>query len=320
MRKKRKYTRNPTFCKQIDHELTMNEMFEQFMFIKKSEGLAPRTIKEYYVNYEYFLDYTEGDLSKDQMTTELFCGWIDYMKEELDLAPATINIRIRTMRAFARYIYEEKRWINEPIHKRFKPIKSPIDVVEALDTDEVKQIIGCIDDHTYVGFRTKVIIYVLLDTMIRVSELINIKKSDIDLKSGTIHIKADNTKTRVGRLVPISSKTIRLLKEYMLETEEFDNDYLFLTYEGERISISTVRENIALYGKVAGIKNKRVSPHVFRHTGALFYILAGGDPFSLQKILGHSHMNMVRRYIQMTNVDIQDQHNHYSPINKIFQP
>ncbi|MFL6556662.1 MAG: tyrosine-type recombinase/integrase [Bacillus sp. (in: firmicutes)] len=61
--------------------------------------------------------------------------------------------------------------------------------------------------------------------------------------------------------------------------------------------------------------NKRVSPHTIRHTGALFYILNGGEPFTLQRILGHSHMNMVRRYVQMTNMDVQNQHSAHSPLN-----
>jgi integrase/recombinase XerD len=84
------------------------------------------------------------------------------------------------------------------------------------------------------------------------------------------------------------------------------------------MSEATIRDNMRLFGNVAGIKNKRCSPHTLRHTGALFYILNGGDPFSLQRILGHSHMNMVRTYIQLTNMDVQKQHNIHSPLNYVF--
>jgi integrase/recombinase XerD len=56
---------------------------------------------------------------------------------------------------------------------------------------------------------------------------------------------------------------------------------------------------------------------MFRHTGALFYILNGGDPFSLQKILGHTDRSMVRKYIQMNNTDVKKQHNEFSPISTI---
>jgi integrase/recombinase XerD len=315
----RKFKREQSAPKTNEQTYTMTEMFERFMLIKKSEGLARRTIKEYYINFDYFMRYTGKDLSEEEMTMEQFCGWISHMAEEMELAPATINIRVRTMRSFIRFCYEEKGWVTEPIHKRFKPVKAPIDNVESLTTDEIRKLIGSIDDESYTGFRTKVIVFVLLDTMVRVCELVDIKREKIDLKKGFIQLEAADTKTRVARVVPLSLKTIKLLEDYLQETAEFGNEYAFLTYEGERISEATVRDNLALYGKIAQIKNKRVSPHTFRHTAALFYILNGGDPFSLQRILGHSHMNMVRRYIQMTNTDVQIQHNTYSPVNYLYK-
>ncbi|WP_409293860.1 tyrosine-type recombinase/integrase [Peribacillus sp. SCS-26] len=254
------------------------------------------------------------------MTTELFCGWIAFMLEDMELAPATVNIRVRTVRAFLRYAYEDKGWIAEPVHKRFKPVNAPIDNVEAFTPDEVKNLFASIDDDTYTGFRTKVIAFVLLDTMVRVAELVEMKRTNLDMKAGTIMlVEATETKTRITRTVPLSPKTLRILNEYLAETADFDSEYLFLSYEGKPITPATGRDNLALYGKVAGIKDKRVSPYTFRHTAALFYILNGGDPFSLQKILGHSHMNMVRRYIQMSNIYIKTQHHVFSPLNYVYK-
>ena len=152
----RKFKRDNTARIKVEETLTMGDMFEQFMLIIISEGLATRTIREYYVNYDYFLRYIDGgDLEKDEMTTELFCGWIAYMLEELELAPATVNIRVRTMRSFVRYCYDDKGWIKEPVHRRFKPVKAPIDNVEAFTPEEVRRLMGSIDDSTYTGFRTK---------------------------------------------------------------------------------------------------------------------------------------------------------------------
>jgi len=311
----RRYVRKST----VEISLTITDMFEEYMLIKKGEGLAKRTIAEHYSNFEYFKGYIGRELSADEMTTEIFVGWITYMLEEMNYAPGTVNIRVRTMRAFLRYAYEEKSWINEPVHKRFKPVKAPIDVVESLTTEEFRRLIGAIDDTTYTGFRTKVVMFLLLDTLVRVCELVDIKRQNIDFKTMSIRLEAADTKTRVGRVVPISARTAKLLSEYMAETEDFGNEYVFLTYEGQRMSEATVRDNLRVYGQVAKIKNKRVSPHTIRHTGALFYIMNGGDPFSLQRILGHSHMNMVRRYVQMTNMDVQNKHSIHSPLNYVFK-
>ena len=299
--------------------LNITEMFEEYMLVKKGEGLAKRTIQEHYNNFGYFKTYIGKELSSDEMKTELFVGWITYMIEEMNYTPGTVNIRIRTMRAFLRYCYEDKTWISEPVYNRFKPIKAPIDVVKAFTVEEYRRLIAAIDDDNYVGFRTKVMTYVLLDTMVRVCELVDIKRQNIDFKTMSIRLEAADTKTRVGRVVPISARTAKLLSEYLHETEECGNEYVFLTYEGEKIGEATVRDNLRVYGQVAKITNKRVSPHTILHTGALFYILNGGDPFSLQRILGHSHMNMVRRYVQMTNMDVQNQHSAHSPLNYVFK-
>jgi site-specific recombinase XerD len=72
-----------------------------------------------------------------------------------------------------------------------------------------------------------------------------------------------------------------------------------------------------VFDKVAGIK-KAVLPHIMRHTGVLFYRLNDGDPFSLQKKLGHSDLSMTRKYIQITNMDVKRQHNTFSPLKNIL--
>ncbi|WP_244933533.1 tyrosine-type recombinase/integrase [Neobacillus mesonae] len=203
----------------------------------------------------------------------------------------TVIIRIRTMRAFIRFCYTEG-YIGTPIHENFKPVKAPEDTLESFTPAEIKKLLTVIDETMYTGFRDKVVVFVLLDTMVRISELVAMKRCNVDLKNGVIKLEAMGTKTRKAREVPISTKTAKLLKEYLLETEDFGDEHLFLTYDGHLMNHATVRINLRDYGRKAGISNKRVSPHTFRHTGALFYIINGGDPFSLQKILGHSDMSI----------------------------
>jgi integrase/recombinase XerD len=297
--------------------LTLDEMFQKFMTAKKTEGLASRTLDEYYNNYGYLKGFLGTDMTNENVTTEDFQGYIGYMLHEKELAPMTVNIRIRNMRAFIRYC-NKKGWINEPIHEDFKPIKTPEDTLESFTPGEVMRMLDVIDDSTYTGFRNKVIIYVLLDTLVRISELCAINRKNVNLDTGEIFLEAMDTKTRKARIVPITEPTIELLKEYMEITEDFEDGHLFLTYDGHEINHATVRIDLRDLGREAGVK-KRVSPHTFRHTGALWYIKNGGDPFSLQKTLGHTDMSMTRKYIQMSNMDVQGQHKKFSPINNLMK-
>jgi integrase/recombinase XerD len=317
----RKYKRgevNTRKTKKVIDDLTLFEMFDRFMSFKKTEALASRTLADYYTNFEYFKDFIDEDLTVDEVTTELFRDFIGYMLHERELSPVTANVRIRTLRAFIRFCYTEG-FISTPIHENFKPVKTPEDTLESFSPADIKKLLSVIDDGLYTGFRDKVIIFILLDTLVRISELVAIKRCNVDLKGGFIQLEAGDTKTRKARTVPLSTKTIKLLSEYMKETEDFEAEHLFLTYDGHQINPSTIRISLRDYGVKSGINNKRVSPHTFRHTGALFYVMNGGDPFSLQKILGHSHMNMVRKYIQMTDTDVRRQHNAFSPLNSVFE-
>ncbi|MEH7116878.1 tyrosine-type recombinase/integrase [Neobacillus vireti] len=313
---KRKFSRVETARTRVKEQYTMSEMFEKFMWSKQSEGLAPRTIEEYEIHFSWLLEFL-GDLSREEMTVEAFKEYVLYMTNERGLKPTTVNIRVRTMRAFLRWCYKEDL-IDEPIHEKFKPMKTEVDAIESFTPTEVKAIFNAFDTSTWVGFRDKVMVMVLLDSMVRIGELLNMKRSLVDLKAGIIKLEAMNTKTRRAREVPISNKTAKLLSQYMKESEDFGEETLFLTYDGRPLDSHTWRARLKEMGQIAGIKHKRVSPHTFRHTGALFYIMNGGDPFSLQKILGHTDMSMTRRYVQMSNVDVRKKHNSFSPLKNIL--
>jgi integrase/recombinase XerD len=306
-----------TATRKVTESFTMTEMFEKFMWFKNSEGLAPRTIEEYELHFQWLCDYLGKDLSREEMTLEVFLDWIDYMTHEKQLKPNTVNIRVRTMRAFLRYCFMENL-IDVPIHERFKPVKVAEEVIEALSVAEIKSLLNSFDENTFVGYRDKVMVMVFLDTMVRISELLAMKRSNVDFKAGTIKLEAMNTKTRKAREVPLSTKTMKLLKEYMNESDDFGEDLLFLTYDGREMLSNTWRTRLHEVAELSGVK-KAVRPHILRHTGALLYIQNGGDPFSLQKILGHTDMSMTRKYVNMTNMDVKRQHNSFSPLKNIFR-
>lgn len=316
----RKYSRpnesTQTLTKNLQ-TLTLTEMFERFMVMKRLSGLAPRTLSEYEIHFEYLMRYLDNvDCRSDELTDTLFYNYIDFMINEKKLSPMTVNIRIRTLRAFLHYCHDEGL-LQHAIYKRLRLLKTEEDAIQSFTPSEIKILLRQIDTSKYVGYRDYTMICVLLDTMVRMSELVAIKRSNVYFGEGVIKLEARNTKTRKGRTVPISSRTGKLLSDYVKETADFGEESLFLSYDGRPLNDATWRDRLRTYGEQAGLSNKRVSPHTFRHTGALLYILNGGDPFSLQKILGHSDMTMVRKYIQMTSGDVKRQHNLYSPLKNI---
>jgi integrase/recombinase XerD len=150
---------------------TLYKMFDQFMLSKTTEGLAKRTISDYHIHFQFFLDYLGNhDLNAEDINLDIFRGYIGYMLYEKNLNPMTVNVRVRTIRAFIRYCHLEG-WVTEPIHERFKPIKTKEDTLSSFTPEEINKLIHVIDDSTYKGFRDIVIVYVLLDTLVRCGEL-----------------------------------------------------------------------------------------------------------------------------------------------------
>jgi integrase/recombinase XerD len=85
-------------------------MFERFIWFKQSKGLGPRTTEEYHFNFRWLRDYLEQDLSREEMTLEVFNEWIDFMIIEKVLQPTTVKIHLRKMRAFLRWYFLEGKY------------------------------------------------------------------------------------------------------------------------------------------------------------------------------------------------------------------
>lgn len=291
----------------------LSSLFHRFLDVKRAEGLEPRTIHDYNVHFRYFTEYS-GEIYSDHLDVALVRGYVQSMLER-GLSKVTVNIRLRTMRAFLRYLYEEG-YTDEPIHAHVKPIRQDEPEIEPLNPREIRNLLSVIDTETYVGFRDYTMILTFIDTMVRISELISIRRANVDIRAGAIRLDARHTKNRRARTVPISEKASEALSQYIAESNDFNSNTLFLSYEGEPILASTWRRRLANYVKDAGIQ-KRVTPHRLRHTGSLLYLLNGGDPFSLRLILGHSDMSMVKRYVNMAQTDVKRQHTSFSPLRDV---
>jgi integrase/recombinase XerD len=295
---------------------TLDEVFDNFMNVKNLQGLAEQTLTDYVLHYSLFKKYLKRDINANELTIDMVRSYMNHLLNELELAAYTVNIRTRTLKAFFRFAFKEG-YFERPIHEHMVLVKVPKDNIQAFTPQEVRTLISVVNETTVTGYRDRTMMYFMLDTMVRVRELLAIRRENVDLKNGIVTLKAMDTKTKKMRQVPISDLTIKMLKAYIRKTENLDPEYLFVTMHGNKIVDNTVRKLLQDYGRKAGVTNKRVSPHTFRHTGALFYIMNGGDPFSLQKILGHSDLTMVRRYVQMTDLNMKSQHKKFSPLNKL---
>lgn len=153
---------------------------------------------------------------------------------------------------------------------------------------------------------------ILLDTGIRIAELLALTLRDVNIKENEFRIRLG--KGKKSRNVPFQKTCAKVLQTYMNERREVLTDALFVTLENAPLKIRSAQKRIKDYGIIAQIKGVRVSPHTFRHSMAKLYIRNGGDPFSLQQILGHSSLDMIHTYVQLFSNEVREQHKKYSPV------
>jgi len=194
-------------------------------------------------------------------------------------------------------------------------------MIKTLSKEQIQKILGAIDKKSSRGFRNFTMILLLLDSGIRLSELIGLQMEDIDFLQSFILVKGKGNKERV---VPFGSQVRRTLRRYIThfrpESDSPRTNEVFLTEDGFPLTPRAVQSMLLRLSKQAKMSGVRLNPHRFRHTFAKIFLMNGGDIFSLQKILGHSSLEVVKMYVNLITSDILDQHRKFSPVDNTFLP
>jgi integrase/recombinase XerD len=166
--------------------------------------------------------------------------------------------------------------------------------------------------------RDEALILFLLDTGVRASELCALRLCDVDMSTGEVtiqHGKEGGAKGAKGRTVFVGKATRRTLWRYLVErgVQADDQTLLFTTIEEKPLNRDSLRLIFRRLGKAAGVK--KCHPHIFRHTFAINYLRSDGDVFTLQTLLGHASLEMVKRYARIATIDLQRSHGRASPVD-----
>jgi len=159
--------------------------------------------------------------------------------------------------------------------------------------------------------RDKAILLFLLDTGCRISEVVNCRCSDVDFTTGRVKIRGKGAKERFVYLGRAARKVVWRYVNLHRPEPLPGQDYLFLTHDGRQMKRWGLASLLKRLGREAGVEN--VHAHRFRHTAAIEFLRNGGDVFTLQRMLGHSTLEMVRQYLALVDDDLAAAHRRASP-------
>lgn len=294
------------------------ELVDQFLADRAAKNLSSHSVKYYRTKLWLWHDRLQAlGLSTDvrNLSEDTIKRYLADHTQVRGLKYSSALIVLRAVKAFANWL-QSSGVIESHGFQTFTLGQATPSPPETFSEGDILRLLSQPDIKRFTGLRDYVIMLTFLETGIRLRELADLSVLDVDFDDRVLKVFGKNQSFRYVPFQPIFGKVLR---QYLKVRGNSPTKALFISQDDESLSSRRIQELLRDYGKQANITNVRVSPHTFRHTFAKMYIQNGGDPFSLQTILGHSTMDMVRRYVNMYGKEIDEAHRKFSPLSRILR-
>ncbi len=287
--------------------MNMKKLINDFaIYLKNNRNYSKHTILAYENDllqyYQYLLSSRRHE-SIDEINHFAIRKYIVHLKEN-NLARKSIARKVSTIRSFFKYLLKERIISSNPALNLVTP-KIDKKLPCFLYIQEINKLIESTESGKPQGKRDKTILELLYGTGMRVSEMVNLDMNDIDLEERTLRVFGKGSKERI---LPLSNPCMKALDDYMsIRKKNYlkkypktnNNKALLLNRFGGRLTARSICRIINKYMKISGL-NKKISPHVLRHTFASHLLGGGADLRSVQELLGHESLSTTQIYTHIT--------------------
>ena len=303
----------------MKEKLSLSQAIAGFDLACRGRRLSIHTIQD----YSNTLRKAEAYFGDDPLLENITVHQIQsFLASQTGLTNKTILNYHTGLSALWTWAVKEQLVLENIVHmaERPKPEKRAIVPLSQEEIRSILNVLGATRTYTRPGKRScantlpiadrnRAIILLLLDTGIRASELCEATIKQVNFKTSHIQVFGKGSKERS---LPFSPRTAQVLWKYANHRIKNPNDPLFLTQFDRPMDRDRLLKSLVNIGQRAEVAD--VHPHRFRHTFAINYLRNGGDPWSLQMMLGHSSMEMVHRYLAIAQTDLDARHRIASPV------
>jgi integrase/recombinase XerD len=292
----------------------VHDFVKEFLtYLQVEKGLARHSLDSYRrdldrlqtwanKNGKQVSDLTRADLRK----------WIASLSRE-GLAPASIARAVSAIRGFFKFLMLDGHIKSHPAEDLDTPQRFAY-LPKFLTEDEINRLFAAPDISTEEGIRDRAVVEIMYATGLRVSELVNLKQTDVDLMTGLVMCHGKGNKER---RVPLGKSAIHWLQQYAAVKAGYgkpSSPHVFL-HRGRPFTRQLAWSMIKRHAEKAGIKN--VSPHTLRHSFATHLLQHGADSRSVQALLGHSDISTTQIYTHITNMHLRSAYDRHHPRARI---
>jgi len=306
-------------------ELLITEFLE---YLEIEKGFSPLTIREYRHYLKRFHNWlTENSPARkpEDINLELVRRYRLYLahlraRDGLPLQRITQSYHIVALRAFLRYLLVQRDIVTLSPDKVELP-KQGSRSIAFLNPEQVERLLNSPQISNNVGLRDRTILETLFSTGLRVSELVNLNREQVDLERKEFGVKGKGNKIRV---VFLSDTAAQWIERY-LRTRKDDFKPLFIRYSGKvdarnngekmRLTARSIQRIVAKYAKKSGLPIE-ATPHTLRHSFATDLLISGADIRSVQEMLGHESIRTTQVYTHVTNRHLKEVHKAFHNKNR----
>lgn len=283
-------------------------------YLKSEKGYSEHTVSSYIDDIYTLVHFLDNEQFGDLLTVSQRIARFYIATLHENYSPTSIARKISSLRSLYNFLIKDGLIKDNPFSEVELPKKEK-KLPKFIYPDEISSILDTIELDKPADKRNKLILEFLYGTGVRVSELSNIKLTDIDYSQNLVLIHGKGSK---DRYVPIHDNLLREIQEYIITTRNqfiknnVDNKSLFLNYRGTTLTPRGVRLIINNVLEKSG-ETLKISPHTLRHSFATHLLNAGADLRSVQELLGHEHLSSTQIYTKVTKEKLKEQYMNAHP-------
>lgn len=288
----------------------ISDAVENFLKRCRIKNLSPRSLEFYDETLKHFTAHIPQIKFVDEVTQEVLDAFI-LGEMQRNNRVTSINTRLRGIYAFLHFCFKQEyaEGFQLSLLKEDETVKDPY------TDEELTRLLKQPRSDQWTEWRSWAAVNTLVATGVRANTLVSIKISDVDFENNSIRLR--KLKNRKQQFIPISRSLKSVLALYLKTWDWNPEDYLFPSNRNTQLEPHAMYSSIREYNVSRDVM--KTSLHLFRHTFAKNYILAGGGMIQLQAILGHSTLNMTRKYVNLYGSDIQKDFDLLNPLNRIME-
>ena len=273
--------------------------FLNYLLVDK--GLSKNTAKAYEADISSFFQWLDNeDLKYKNLQEDHINQYISFLFQR-KMRSSSVNRKISSIKSFYIFLVKRNFVKNSPLNDLVTP-KQEKYLPESMSEAEVDKLLNSPDVSNKIENRDKAMIEMLYATGMRISELVNLKMTDVDMKRCVVKVFGKGSKER---LVPFGETALDSLRSYLNEREQSSSKEIFLSNRGKKMTRVAFWQRVKVYLIRENLKNS-ISPHTLRHAFATHLLNRGADLRSVQLLLGHSDLSTTQIYTHIAKQRLSD--------------